>query len=99
MTIGVGGLTLGSGISYTSPRYGWTCDTVSEFQIVLADGSIVEADSKSRPDLLWALKGGSNNFGSELSFSFFVSIFWFFPLLFAVFFFEGCYRPGFPRTR
>ncbi|ROV92426.1 hypothetical protein VPNG_09607 [Cytospora leucostoma] len=61
--VGVGGLTLGSGISYTSSRYGWTCDTVSKFQVVLADGSIVEADSKSRPDLLWALKGGSNNLG------------------------------------
>lgn len=52
-------------MSYTSPRYGWTCDTVSQFEIVLADGSIVQVDSHSNPDLFWALKGGGNNFGSE----------------------------------
>nr|BDA39154.1 oxidoreductase [Diaporthe leptostromiformis] len=36
---------------------------VSQFQIVLADGSVVAADSKERPSLFRALKGGSNNFG------------------------------------
>lgn len=69
--VGVGGLTTGGGISYFSPRYGWTCDTVSNFQVVLADGSIVNtnagSDGKSSapslPDLLVALRGGSNNFG------------------------------------
>ncbi|KAH8201204.1 hypothetical protein TruAng_004594 [Truncatella angustata] len=61
--IGVGGLTLGGGISYFSPRYGWTCDTVTNFEIVLADASIVQANTKSNPDLFHALKGGNNNFG------------------------------------
>ncbi|ROV95990.1 hypothetical protein VMCG_07956 [Cytospora schulzeri] len=32
--VGVGGLTLGGGISYFSPRFGWTCDTVSNYQVV-----------------------------------------------------------------
>ncbi|KAI1087031.1 putative oxidoreductase [Rostrohypoxylon terebratum] len=59
--VGVGGLTLGGGISYTSPRYGFTCDSVRNFQIVLANGSIV--DAKNDPDLLIALRGGTNNFG------------------------------------
>ncbi|KAI1120718.1 hypothetical protein F5Y10DRAFT_289356 [Nemania abortiva] len=61
--VGVGGLTLGGGISYFSPRYGWTCDTVTCFQIVLADASIVEVDAESDPELFQALKGGNNNFG------------------------------------
>ncbi|KAI0970124.1 hypothetical protein F4678DRAFT_147969 [Xylaria arbuscula] len=61
--VGVGGLTLGGGISYFSPRYGWTCDTVTSFQIVLADASIVEVDAESDPALFQALKGGNNNFG------------------------------------
>ncbi|KAI0404432.1 hypothetical protein F4802DRAFT_598130 [Xylaria palmicola] len=61
--VGVGGLTLGGGISYFSPRYGWTCDTVNRFQIVLADASIVEVDAESDPGLFQALKGGNNNFG------------------------------------
>ncbi|KAM0460965.1 hypothetical protein ACHAO4_001761 [Trichoderma viride] len=61
--VGVGGLTLGGGISYFSPRFGWTCDTVTNFQVVLADGSIVNANEKENEDLLIALRGGSNNFG------------------------------------
>ncbi|KAK3688815.1 hypothetical protein B0T22DRAFT_426769 [Podospora appendiculata] len=61
--VGVGGLTLGGGISYFSPRYGFTCDTVSNFQVVLASGAIVNANATSNPDLFVALRGGSNNFG------------------------------------
>lgn len=36
---------------------------VSNFQVVLADGSIVDANTASHPDLFIALKGGNNNFG------------------------------------
>ncbi|KAF2992906.1 hypothetical protein E8E14_000364, partial [Neopestalotiopsis sp. 37M] len=61
--VGVSGLTLGGGISYFSPRYGWTCDTVTNFEIVLADGSTVETNANSDPELFQALKGGNNNFG------------------------------------
>jgi hypothetical protein len=35
-----------------------SCDTVVNYEIVLANGSIVEANEKSHPDLFWALKGG-----------------------------------------
>ncbi|KAK5988319.1 FAD-dependent monooxygenase CTB5 [Cladobotryum mycophilum] len=61
--VGVGGLTTGGGVSYFSPRYGWACDTVSNYQVVLADGSIVNANAECNPDLHVALRGGSNNFG------------------------------------
>lgn len=61
--VGVGGLTTGGGISFFSPRYGWTCDSVVNFQVVLADGSIVNANEEENPDLLVALRGGSGNFG------------------------------------
>lgn len=33
------------------------------YEIVLADGSLVEANKEHHPDLFWALKGGSSNFG------------------------------------
>lgn len=33
-------------------------------QVVLADGSTVNANEYSHRDLFWALKGGSNNFGT-----------------------------------
>lgn len=59
--VGVGGLTVGGGISFLSPRVGFTCDTVVNFQVVLASGSIV--DSENVVDLDWSLRGGSNNFG------------------------------------
>lgn len=61
--VGVGGLTLGGGISHLSAQHGWTCDTVLNFQVVLSDGSIVDANANQNPDLFFALRGGSNNFG------------------------------------
>ncbi|RYC59910.1 hypothetical protein CHU98_g6286 [Xylaria longipes] len=61
--VGVGGLTLGGGISYFGPREGWTCNQATAFEVVLADGSIVEANESKNADLWWGLRGGSNNFG------------------------------------
>lgn len=37
-------------------------------QVVLANGSMVNANSTFNPDLWWALKGGGNNFGTDSSF-------------------------------
>ena len=59
------------GQSFFSPRYGFVCDNVQLFEIVLASGEITQAyPRKTNPDqpgknedLFWALKGGSNNFG------------------------------------
>lgn len=52
------------GISYFSGRYGWACDNVRNYEVVLADGNIVNASPISNPDLYWALRGGSGtNFG------------------------------------
>lgn len=66
--VGVGGLVLGGGISFFSPRIGFVCDTVSRFEIVLASGKIVDATSTTNKDLWLALKGGSNNFGIVTAF-------------------------------
>ncbi|TGO44138.1 hypothetical protein BCON_0593g00010 [Botryotinia convoluta] len=62
-SVGVGGLTVGGGISYFSPRKGFTCDNVKNFEIVLAGGKIVNANVNQNQDLYLALKGGSNNLG------------------------------------
>jgi hypothetical protein len=61
--VGVAGLTLGGGLSFFSPRYGFVCSNILEYEIVLADGSIVTASETSKSELWRALKGGSNNFG------------------------------------
>lgn len=61
--VGVGGLLLGGGISYFPSRVGFSCDNVAYYEIVLANGSIINVSSRSHYDLWLALKGGSNNFG------------------------------------
>ncbi|KAJ0363036.1 hypothetical protein COL26b_013142 [Colletotrichum chrysophilum] len=62
--VGVSGLILGGGISYFSGRYGWACDNVRNFEVVLASGEVVNASPQSNQDLFWALRGGGgSNFG------------------------------------
>ena len=61
--VGVGGLLIGGGLPYFASQTGWSANTVKSYQVVLADGSIVEVSQQNRGDLWWALKGGSNNFG------------------------------------
>ncbi|GAP93275.1 hypothetical protein SAMD00023353_11600140 [Rosellinia necatrix] len=61
--VGVGGLSLGGGISFFGTRYGWTSDAVLNFELVLANGSIINANTDKNPDLAAALRGGGNNFG------------------------------------
>ena len=58
------------GISFFSPRYGFTCDNVVNYEIVLANGEIVNANTTSQPELFAALKGGQNNFGIVTRFDF-----------------------------
>ncbi|KAK5132818.1 hypothetical protein LTR08_008619 [Meristemomyces frigidus] len=60
---GVGGLTLGGGISFFTPRVGFVADNVLNYEVVLASGEIVHANRTSHSDLFTALKGGSSNFG------------------------------------
>ncbi|KAJ7585329.1 hypothetical protein C8J56DRAFT_946465 [Mycena floridula] len=62
-TVGVGGYLLGGGISNLSPQHGLANDNIVNYEIVLADGSIVEANSTSHSDLFSALKAGGTNFG------------------------------------
>ena len=69
--VGVGGMTIGGGLSFYSARYGFTCDNVQNFEIVLANGTITNANAQQNPDLFKALKGGSGNFGIVTCFSFY----------------------------
>ncbi|KAI0006957.1 hypothetical protein F4779DRAFT_643667 [Xylariaceae sp. FL0662B] len=62
-TGGIGGLALAGGLSVFSSREGFISDNVLNFEIVLASGSVVNANANENPDLWIALKGGSNNFG------------------------------------
>ena len=61
--MGVGGLLLGGGISYFGSVRGWDDNHILNYEVVTADSKILQVNARSHPDLFWALKGGSSNFG------------------------------------
>lgn len=61
--VGVGGFLTGGGISFFSGKNGFGCDSIVNYEVVLADGSVVNANSEENADLWQALKGGISNFG------------------------------------
>lgn len=61
--VGVPGLLLAGGVNFYGNQVGFGCNTVINYEVVLADGSLVNANSTQNSDLFWALKGGSSNFG------------------------------------
>lgn len=67
--VGVGGLLLGGGLSFMSGQYGLPCDNIVNYEVVLSDGTIVNANSNTNVDLFWALKGGGNQFGMVTKFT------------------------------
>ncbi|TVY29461.1 putative FAD-linked oxidoreductase [Lachnellula hyalina] len=67
--VGVGGLLLGGGLSFLSAQYGLGCDNVVNYEVVLANSTIVNANEHRNTDLFWALKGGGNQFGIVTKFT------------------------------
>ncbi len=69
-TTGIAGLTLGGGIGYLSRKHGLSIDNLLSVDMVLADGSFVQASEEENADLFWAVRGGGGNFGIVTSFEF-----------------------------
>jgi FAD/FMN-containing dehydrogenase len=51
------------GISALSLAHGFGSSNIVNYQVVLADGVIYDVNQQTLPDLYWALKYGSTNFG------------------------------------
>ncbi|KAH9905709.1 FAD-binding domain-containing protein [Xylariomycetidae sp. FL2044] len=61
--VGVGGYLLQAGLSFLSAQYGLAVDSIVGWETVLANGSVVNVDVASRPDLAVAMKGSGSQFG------------------------------------
>ncbi|OAL47125.1 FAD-binding domain-containing protein [Pyrenochaeta sp. DS3sAY3a] len=61
--VGISGLTLGGGYTLFSQLNGLVADNIANFEVVLGDSSIVNANASHNTDLYRALRGGGNNFG------------------------------------
>jgi FAD/FMN-containing dehydrogenase len=62
-SVGISGITLGGGIGYLVRKHGLTIDNLLAAEIVTADGTLLQVDAETKPDLFWALRGGGGNFG------------------------------------
>jgi FAD/FMN-containing dehydrogenase len=57
------------GLSFLSPQYGWASTQVAAYEVVLANGTAVNATETQNTNLRRALQTGGNAFGLVTSFT------------------------------
>lgn len=61
--VGAGGYVLGGGFSWHANQHGWSCDSVTDFEVVTPALEILWVNATSHAELFWALKGSLGAFG------------------------------------
>ncbi|CAN5705852.1 FAD-binding oxidoreductase [soil metagenome] len=61
--VGVVGYSLGGGLGWMARKYGFAADHILAMDVVTANGELIRVSADSFPDLFWAMRGGSGNFG------------------------------------
>ena len=65
--VSVVGYALSGGLSFYARRHGLAVNAVRAVHVVTADGSLVRASADENPELFWAVRGGSGEFGVVVS--------------------------------
>jgi FAD/FMN-containing dehydrogenase len=69
--LGINNSTTGvAGFGWFPRKHGMTIDNLKAADAVTADGRLLRANSRENPDLFWAIRGGSGNFGIVTRFEF-----------------------------
>lgn len=69
-SVGLVGFSLGGGLGDSSPIAGFAADLITEYEMVLADGSVVTVSEDEHEDLYWANRGGGGGNGVVTSLTF-----------------------------
>ncbi|KAH8726619.1 hypothetical protein GQ44DRAFT_825615 [Phaeosphaeriaceae sp. PMI808] len=60
---GVGGYLLQGGLSFLSAQYGFAVDSIVGWEAVMPDGSVVNVDAATEPDIAVAMRGSGSQSG------------------------------------
>ncbi|KPM42450.1 hypothetical protein AK830_g4102 [Neonectria ditissima] len=67
--VGIGGYLLQGGISFLSSQYGLAADSIVGWELVTANGTIINVDAHDQPELAVALRGSGSQFGIVTKFT------------------------------
>ena len=68
--VGVVGYTMGGGFGWLGRRFGLNAASVTEADVVTADGELLRVSAEENADLFWGIGGGGGNFGIVTSLEF-----------------------------
>jgi FAD/FMN-containing dehydrogenase len=57
--VGAMGVTLGGGLGWLSGMFGVCCDNLISVQLATADCQLIDVNTESEPELLWAMRGAA----------------------------------------